>query len=128
MTDSKFDFSEAKQLIQANQDVLRTLYTQRGLIKKERERIKIRSRRESRVTYDLPPVLRYQVRQLADQHRLPASQLVTLALLRFLNDYDQGLVNLSIYKQPSSSPRYDWNLAFPEKLLKILKKKLTDQT
>ncbi len=128
MTDSKFDFSEAKQLIQANQDVLRTLYTQRGLIKKERERIKIRSRRESRVTYDLPPVLRYQVRQLADQHRLPASQLVTLALLRFLNDYDQGLVNLSIYKQPSSSPRYDWNLVFPEKLLKILKKKLTDQT
>lgn len=128
MTDSKFDFSEAKQLIQANQDVLRTLYTQRGLIKKERERIKIRSRRESRVTYDLPPILRYQVRQLADQHRLPASQLVTLALLRFLNDYDQGLVDLSIYKQPSSSPRYDWNLVFPEKLLKILKKKLADQT
>lgn len=128
MTDSKLDFSEAKQLIQANQDVLRTLYTQRGSIKKERERIKIRSRRESRATYDLPPVLRHQVKQLADQHRLPASQLVTLALLRFLNDYDQGLVDLSIYKQPSSSPRYDWNLVFPEKLLKILKKKLTDQT
>jgi hypothetical protein len=126
MADSKTDFFETKQLVQANQHVLKTQLSQHKLTKKERERNKIRLRRESRVTYDLPPVLRFRIKHLAEQHRLPASQLVTLALLRFLNEYDQGLVDLSTYKQPSSSPRYDWNLVFPAKLLKVLKKKFTD--
>lgn len=127
MIDSKPNFFEAKQLIQVNQCVLRAQCTERRIRKKERERNKIKSRRESRVTYDLPPILRSQIKQLADQHRLPASQLVALALLRFLSDYDQGLIDLSVYKQPSSSPRYDWNLVFPEKLMKVLKGRFSSQ-
>ena len=89
----------------------------------DREQAKIRARREARVTYDLPPVLRQRIKDLADEQRLPASQLVTLALLRFLKDYDQDLVSLGRYKQPSSSPRYDWNLVFPAELLSGTRKK-----
>lgn len=92
-----------------------------ALPRKERERIsreraKIQSRRDQRATYDLPPSIREMVRDLAEDLRLPASQLVTLALARFLSDYGNGLIDLGKYKQPSRSPRYDWNLVFPENL------------
>ena len=89
----------------------------------DREQVKIRARRESRVTYDLPPALRQRMKDLADEQRLPASQLVTLALLRFLKDYDEEKVSLGRYKQPSNSPRYDWNLVFPADLLSAARKK-----
>ena len=96
--------------------------TEAALPRKERERIsreraKIQSRRDQRATYDLPPSIREMVRDLAEDLRLPASQLVTLALARFLSDYGNGLIDLGKYKQPSRSPRYDWNLVFPENLL-----------
>ncbi|NMC35164.1 MAG: hypothetical protein GYA36_22295 [Veillonellaceae bacterium] len=98
-----------------------------ALPRKERERIsreraKIQSRRDQRATYDLPPSLREMVRDLAEDLRLPASQLVTLALVRFLSDYANGLIDLGKYKQPSRSPRYDWNLVFPEALFPKRKK------
>lgn len=82
-----------------------------------RERAKIQSRREQRATYDLPPALRERIRLLAEAERLPASQLVTLALARFLQAFDAGQIDLSPYKQPSASPRYDWNLVFTEDIL-----------
>ncbi len=85
--------------------------------KKARERAKIQSRREQRATYDLPPIVRQKIKQLADAERLPASQLATLALLRFLQDYEGGQIDLASYKQPSRSPRYDWNLVLPDNLL-----------
>lgn len=85
--------------------------------KKARERAKIQARRDQRATYDLPPALRERIKNLADELRLPASQLVTLALARFLQAFDQGGVDLGEYKRPSRSPRYDWNLEFPEELV-----------
>jgi hypothetical protein len=98
------------------------------LPRKERERLskeraKIQSRRDQRATYDLPPSLRESVRVLAEDLRLPASQLVTLALARFLTDYANETIDLGQYKQPSRSPRYDWNLVFPESLFLKEKKK-----
>jgi hypothetical protein len=91
--------------------------------KKEREQARIRARRALRVTYDLPPALRQRIKELAEEQGLPASQLVTLALLRFLKEYDQGAVNLSRYKQPSRSPRYDWNLRLPAEVTAPMRKK-----
>ena len=88
----------------------------------KRERAKIQSRRDQRATYDLPPSIREAVRDLAENQRLPASQLVTLALSRFLSDYSVGQIDLGKYKQPSRSPRYDWNLVFPEGMLARRKK------
>lgn len=82
--------------------------------KKAKERAKIRARRDHRVTYDLPPQLKQSVMELADKLSLPASQLATLALVRFLQDYMHEDIDLSKYKKPSSSPRYDWKLVFPK--------------
>ena len=98
------------------------------LPRKERERIsreraKIQSRRDQRATYDLPPSVREGIRLLAEDLRLPASQLATLALARFLQDYQNGSVELGKYKQPSRSPRYDWNLVFPDELISVVHRK-----
>jgi hypothetical protein len=85
--------------------------------KKARERAKMRARREQRATFDLPPTLRTRIMDLAESERLPASQLVTLALARFLQDLSAGSLDLAPFKKPSRSPRYDWNLALPDDLL-----------
>jgi hypothetical protein len=88
----------------------------------EKAKAKIRARKANRATYDLPPRLRDRVRLLAEELRIPASQLVTLALLRFLQTYDEQQIDLSRYKLPSRSPRYDWNLEFPADLLRVLRR------
>ncbi len=88
----------------------------RDELRRSREKEKVRARRDQRVTYDLPPDLRRRMKTLAAERGVPASQLVTLALLRFLKDYAEGNVPLERYQQPSRSPRYDWNLAFPPEL------------
>ena len=85
--------------------------------KRNRERAKIAARRDQRTTYDLPPSLRQQIKVLAEKERLPASQLATLALIRLLDDLKAGEIDLSAYKEPSTSPRYDWNLVFPEEMI-----------
>jgi hypothetical protein len=82
-----------------------------------RERLKIQARREQRATYDLPPVLREELRDLAESLGIPASQLAALALARFLVEYHENRIDLDEYKQPSRSPRYDWNLVFPDALV-----------
>ncbi len=83
-----------------------------------RERARIRARREQRVTYDLPPVLRRRVQALSEELHIPASQLAALALGRFLNEYASGGVDLGAYKQPSRSPRYEWNLKLPGEIVR----------
>ncbi|MBI9046940.1 MAG: hypothetical protein JEZ06_20810 [Anaerolineaceae bacterium] len=86
-------------------------------IKKSKENAKIKARREQRATFDLPPILRQWIMNLAADEKVPASQLVTLALLRFYAELEAKEIDLGIYKDPSRSPRYDWNLIFPEDML-----------
>jgi len=88
-----------------------------------RERTKIQARRDQRATFDLPPSLREEIMQLSEELRIPASQLVTLALARFLKEYHNDVIDLGVYKQPSRSPRYDWNLVFPDDLIRRKKNK-----
>ena len=88
-----------------------------------KERAKIQARREQRATFDLPPTLREEIMDLSEVLRIPASQLATLALARFLRDYRSNAIDLGLYKQPSRSPRYDWNLVFPDELIRGQKKK-----
>ena len=85
--------------------------------RRNREKAKIAARREQRTTYDLPPSVRQRVKLLAEKERLPASQLATLALIRFLDDLKKGEVDLAAYKEPSRSPRYDWNLVLPKGMI-----------
>lgn len=81
--------------------------------KKAKERAKIKARKDHRVTYDLPPELKQSIFELAESLSLPASQLVTWGLYRFMKDYQEGKIEISKYKKPSKSPRYEWKLEFP---------------
>lgn len=111
------DPAVAELLAGMEQRQIETGLPRRQREKLARERAKIAARRDQRATYDLPPDIRARVKTLAEAERLPASQLVTLALVRFLQDYDAGRLDLGVFKQPSRSPRYDWNLVLPEELL-----------
>jgi hypothetical protein len=96
----------------------------RERLKKKREQAKISARREQRTTYDLPPSIRQKVKEIGESEGVPASQIATLALAKFLIEYDEGKVDLGQYKQPSRSPRYDWNLIFPDSLVAMPEKKI----
>ena len=80
-----------------------------------KERNKIQSRKENRVTYDLPPKLRQVIKETAEKEGIPASQMVTLALYKFMEQYHNKELDLGQYKEMSKSPRYDWNLVIPDK-------------
>jgi len=88
--------------------------------KKAKERARIQARRDQRATYDLPPLVRSSIKKLAEQQSLPISQLVTLALIRFMNDYHAGMIDLGKYKISTKSPKYDWvlDLAWEMNLMK----------
>lgn len=88
--------------------------------RKQREKEKIRSRKANRATYDIIPELRQYIKLLSEKEHIPASQFVSLALLRFLVAYESGEIDLSTMKQSSRSPRYDWNITYPANLLKVL--------
>jgi hypothetical protein len=82
--------------------------------RKAAEKVKIRERRGKRVTYDLPPDLRAQVSELANERSIPASQLAAWLLTRALEHFGgtaEALAQeLFPYLSPSRSPRYAWNL------------------
>ena len=84
--------------------------------KKARQQEKDRERKAegTRFQIDLPKGIKALTLALADREHLPASQIIALALVRFLEDVDAGRVDLSEYKRPSKSPRYDWTLEIPE--------------
>ncbi|MHC1684840.1 MAG: hypothetical protein AB6733_18155 [Clostridiaceae bacterium] len=88
-----------------------------------KQRIKIQARREQRATYDLPPSIRESIRLISEDMRIPASQIVTLALIRFLKSYAAEEIDLAQFKQPSRSPRYDWNLVLTKEIQQLPKKK-----
>ncbi len=83
---------------------------------RQKEREKILARKERRATFDILPELRQYIKNLGKKEKIPASQFVSLALLRFMVDFESGKIDLSTMKQPSRSPRYDWNIVFPENL------------
>lgn len=82
-----------------------------------RERAKIQARRSQRATYDLPPLVRQMIKEIAEKEGVPASQVVTYALLNFLQSYQKQEIQLGLLKKPSRSPRYDWNLIFPDEMM-----------
>jgi hypothetical protein len=88
--------------------------------RKMHEREKIRSRKANRVTYDILPELKQYIRSISEKEHIPASQFVVFALLRFMEDYETGKIDLSPMKKTSRSPRYDWNILYPQHLIKKL--------
>lgn len=81
--------------------------------KQRLEREKIRRRRPHRATYDLPVAVRSAMKTLAEEMKIPVSQLAALALIRFLAQVHAGELDIGQYKVLSRSPRYEWNLRLP---------------
>jgi hypothetical protein len=77
--------------------------------KKEREKARARNR----VMLDLSPEIEMRIKTLAAKHECPISQIAALLIWQGLQDLENGLLNPSVYKKPSRSPRYTWNLVFP---------------
>ena len=78
--------------------------------KKAKERKRAEARYPSRLNVDLPPRVKALVKALAARERVPESQLVALACARLLAAIDAGEVDLTDYKRPTKSPKYDWVL------------------
>jgi hypothetical protein len=75
-----------------------------------RERKKSKTRRGRRAVYDLDPALIAAVKEIAAQHRVPASQVAAVLLLQGLTALEAGELDLEALKEPSDSPRFEWNL------------------
>lgn len=80
--------------------------------KKEREKAKARNR----VMLDLPQEIEVRIKDLAEKHECPISQIGALLIWQGLKDLDSGLLNPGVYKKSSRSPRYTWNLVLSEEM------------
>jgi hypothetical protein len=79
--------------------------------KQERE---ARKRVRPRASYDLPAKVIEGVREIARKERVPCSDLAMLALIRFLQDYEDHQVNLDSMLEPATnSLHFDWRVRVP---------------
>lgn len=67
-----------------------------------------RDRGRSKVTYDLPADLIQQIEEMAEKEGIPNSQMA-MALIR-VGEVQFKRGNVVFGKEPSKSPRFDWNL------------------
>lgn len=84
--------------------------------KKIKERKKAKSRLPGRVNWDLPPDLKKQIVDIATREKIPASQVAAFLLFDGLKRLESEKIDFGPYKEVSASPRYDWNLTFPEEI------------
>jgi hypothetical protein len=80
--------------------------------RREREQAKNDSRRGKRASYDLPPKIIQAILEVAEREKVPASQVAALLLADGLYRLGKGEIDLASFKQPSRSPRYEFNLVF----------------
>lgn len=69
--------------------------------------------RRPKGTYDLPLPLLEAVDQVAAAESIARSDVVGLALARFLADYRAGAIDLAELKRPARSLRYDYKIILP---------------
>ena len=72
-----------------------------------------RKQRRPKGTYDLPLALIEAVDQVATAESIARSDVVALALARFIADYRAGALDLAALKRPARSLRYDWKVLLP---------------
>jgi hypothetical protein len=85
-------------------------------LRKVKEREKARAR--NRVMLDLPLEIEKRIKALAVKHECTISQITALLIWQGVKDLENGVLNPSVYKKPSRSPRYTWNLVFMERFQK----------
>jgi hypothetical protein len=70
-----------------------------------------RGPQRSKGTFDLPAEMIEQLRAIARAERVPASDIVGLALALWLEQYEPG--DLDERKRAARSPRFEWKLDLP---------------
>lgn len=81
--------------------------------KLKKSQAKQEARNGSRAVYDLDPELINAIKKIADELCTPASQVAGIALHLFLQAYERGDVDPSIYKVPlDRNPRYEYKLVW----------------
>jgi hypothetical protein len=78
--------------------------------KKVKEKAQMKKRLPHRATYDLPPGMKDQIVEIANEHGTTASQVAAFLLDRGLRQIKSGSINLAQYKEPSTSIRWEYNL------------------
>ena len=78
--------------------------------KKAKEQAQMKKRLPHRATYDLPPGMKEQIVEIANEHGTTASQVAAFLLDRGLRQVKSGSINLDRYKEPSTSIRWEYNL------------------
>jgi hypothetical protein len=83
--------------------------------KERKERKRTKTRLKHRVNWDLPLALKEEIKTIAEQEGVPESQLAALLLSRGIEALQTEGPSihevLLVYKVPSSSPRFEWNLS-----------------
>jgi hypothetical protein len=82
--------------------------------KREKARRKADAQRANRLHVLLPEHLKAQVQALAEQYRVPVSQVVAFLLYEGLERYGGEPVDFTPHLYPTRSPRYDANLIHPK--------------
>lgn len=78
-----------------------------------RRRAEERKRQRPKATYDLSPALQEGIEEVVAAESISRSDVVALALVRFLADYRAGRVNLTAQKVRARSLRYEWKIQLP---------------
>jgi hypothetical protein len=73
-----------------------------------------KARSQNRVTLILPPDLSKRIEGIAHWQGVTSSQVVTFFLYETLTQYERGAIRFDEFKQPSYSPRYDFELIHPQ--------------
>ena len=103
---------EAKQVPAPGQPQKRPLTKDEA--KKAKEKAQMKQRLPHRATYDLPPGMKEQIVEIANEHGTTASQVAAFLLNRGLRQVKSGSINLDRYKEPSTSLRWEYNLRIDE--------------
>jgi hypothetical protein len=74
------------------------------------QRKAVRDANRSKVTYDMPEELITLISGLAEDQRVPASQLAALLMQKGLRELEDGIFDLNNYKVRTQSPRFEWVL------------------
>lgn len=81
--------------------------------RKETQRQKSIDQAANRLVLLLPTDLKDQLISIAKAHNVTQSQVATFFLYEALLIYRDGKIDFEIYKLPTNSPRYEWNLVHP---------------
>lgn len=86
---------------------------QREQRRKEKARRKALEQLPNRINLMLPRDLKGRMEKIAGWIHVPVSQVVTFLLYEAVKQMEQGQIDLSQFRVPSESPRYDYNLIHP---------------